>query len=869
MDWKIFAICCCLIFFSLVTDALSKPRKDGYPATEKQPFFDHHLDKKVEELKRHYQLHKASGNKTELHRVRRQLQQSLPVAQMQNCNAGGRALIKTVTVVTNSFVAMFQSAIDALEEKIKEVNNMIADLNREEREKVPKALMKLLRVQVDFVIAKRKLINLASTTISRVNQLLIGIDGITPGARRIDKRVRTFLRDFENLLNRSTTILKEALRDYKMMNYRISEVRSTILSFKSMIKTRLERKVENKDAWISKTRKAVYGGCVASILLGPLILVCYAIGAPILEHKISQYNAEIANLENLSNMTIANLTDLHQRSTDQYDHINEELKAVVDWQEKVIENQQFFEELFDNKEIDDDDILDFLEITRGGRGGMNTGKTQTFDMLCGLANVCKRYLQRDHFIKDLEDLDIPEVDDLCTKLSCKVAKYKGESPKTITELRIIDFEVIGSLGGGLSAGTTYKSHSNKVDKVNNKYTSHITGSSPGVTKHASLFNIMSHFSSKLRAGSTVSSEAVGTIKEGNGLNFATFGATIDDADLQADKLIEAIKEKEMPVSWDSSWKLITVDFGLDSLFLDYEVLSSKHFMLYRSLLQKLKMALPNTVVLLLSPMNPLELHPTNPLVNATLLMTASNTCKNELKYNAEQFSKFLENISGELRTDTFGIEVIPSMQRFGKLIGENLPDDMIQSKIGKFIWNNFIAKEKSSTKSCDKIKCTNSGNKLHLTPPVKKQTTRQEGISSNEMGIEIEVKQGTDAEVRIKFVNEKTDEFTTKNLNEKGCFSNPDGCKISKDILSKKDVIRMNFVDVFDVKDTSLMESKDLSLLLTSKELSFKIESSDDSVSIRKIVIKGCVIQSYTGDVQNKDGFKKLEVEQFYACSNV
>jgi len=107
---------------------------------------------------------------------------------------------------------------------------------------------------------------------------------------------------------------------------------------------------------------------------------------------------------------------------------------------------------------------------------------------------------------------------------------------------------------------------NRDEKVNNKYTSHTTGSSPGVTKHASLFNIMSHFNRKLRAGSTVSSEAVETIKEGNGLNFATFGATIEDAEFQADKLIEAIKEKEMPMNWDSNWKLITIDFGLDSLF---------------------------------------------------------------------------------------------------------------------------------------------------------------------------------------------------------------------------------------------------------------------------------------------------------------
>ena len=41
---------------------------------------------------------------------------------------------------------------------------MIADLDKEEREIVPTALMKLLRVQVDFVIVKRKLIKLSVVT---------------------------------------------------------------------------------------------------------------------------------------------------------------------------------------------------------------------------------------------------------------------------------------------------------------------------------------------------------------------------------------------------------------------------------------------------------------------------------------------------------------------------------------------------------------------------------------------------------------------------------------------------------------------------------------------------------------------------------
>ena len=119
------------------------------------------------------------------------------------------------------------------------------------------------------------------------------------------------------------------------MNYRIAQVRSIISSFKSSVNARLKLKKDNMVAWIDTTRKAVYGGCAATILLGPLIFACYAIGAPILEHKISEYKNEIAKLESLSNMTIDGLTQLHQNSTDQYAHINEELKVVIDWQEKV------------------------------------------------------------------------------------------------------------------------------------------------------------------------------------------------------------------------------------------------------------------------------------------------------------------------------------------------------------------------------------------------------------------------------------------------------------------------------------------------------------------------------------------------------
>ena len=86
---------------------------------------------------------------------------------------------------------------------------------------------------------------------------------------------------------------------------------------------------------------------------------------------------------------------------------------------------------------------------------------------------------------------------------------------------------------------------------------------------------MNFFNKNLRASST-NIEDVGKIEDGNGLNFATFGATILDGDSQATMLIEALKKR----GWESSWKLITVSFGLESLFLNRDGNISIHLSLH-------------------------------------------------------------------------------------------------------------------------------------------------------------------------------------------------------------------------------------------------------------------------------------------------
>jgi len=48
-------------------------------------------------------------------------------------------------------------------------------------------------------------------------------------------------------------------------------------------------KTKEFEDWRSDIRAKVYGGCAASIVLGPAIVACYAVAAGVLESKIKDY----------------------------------------------------------------------------------------------------------------------------------------------------------------------------------------------------------------------------------------------------------------------------------------------------------------------------------------------------------------------------------------------------------------------------------------------------------------------------------------------------------------------------------------------------------------------------------------------------
>jgi hypothetical protein len=52
-------------------------------------------------------------------------------------------------------------------------------------------------------------------------------------------------------------------------------------------------KTKEFTSWRDDTRAKVYGGCAATILLGPAVAACYAAAVPILETKINDYKREV------------------------------------------------------------------------------------------------------------------------------------------------------------------------------------------------------------------------------------------------------------------------------------------------------------------------------------------------------------------------------------------------------------------------------------------------------------------------------------------------------------------------------------------------------------------------------------------------
>ena len=119
----------------------------------------------------------------------------------------------------------------------------------------------------------------------------------------------------------------------------------------------------------------MYGGCVASILLGPLVLACYSIAAATLETKISEYESEIARLKGTAKDSSRDSAKLAGDIDANVNFITEEMVLTTRWKNKVDEIDQEYTEVFDSSI----DLVQFIEINE---------KEASLDQLCSLSRVC-------------------------------------------------------------------------------------------------------------------------------------------------------------------------------------------------------------------------------------------------------------------------------------------------------------------------------------------------------------------------------------------------------------------------------------------------------------------------------------------------
>merc|ERR1719400_1266635 len=172
----------------------------------------------------------------------------------------GQQLVRAMGVIKDVFLAPMQTAIDALEQKIRDIQNRIEDLTEEERRLVPRALKRLFEEQRNLVLTRESLVSLAGTTIRRVNSLIRVISKIGPRTKKVGLKVKLMLRKFDSLLQNSRKILTTAKEDYIRMSSNLNEVRAHLTNFGDSVMKQAKRLEDEMATWIRTTRTKVYAG---------------------------------------------------------------------------------------------------------------------------------------------------------------------------------------------------------------------------------------------------------------------------------------------------------------------------------------------------------------------------------------------------------------------------------------------------------------------------------------------------------------------------------------------------------------------------------------------------------------------------------
>jgi len=266
----------------------------------------------------------------------------------------------------------------------------------------------------------------------------------------------------------------------------------------------------------------------------------------------------------------------------------------------------------------------------------------------------------------------------------------------------------------------------------NRDISFVSGTSPDFETQTSLANMLLQYNPNLIGGSSSSNSVIFPGGEaGKGLNLAVSGAWAKNAPAQTETLVAAIKEV---AGWQDTWKLILIQLGGNDICVascdvggaEYagDATPDGWYTNMKEALTLLKADLDKTLVVFTSPYDPTKLGDVaNKPLACQFIFPTMCPCLSSSSHIGlrDQYEQKLEQLAAEMRSETFGVEVIPAMTNLYPESSAGGPDPSflapdcyhfnaeLHSMIGKNIWNNLLEDSAERT--------SNYGNDLELLCP--------------------------------------------------------------------------------------------------------------------------------------------------------
>lgn len=259
-------------------------------------------------------------------------------------------LMKSITDSTNRMVGVvnkFQNviitpAINDLEHRIREINLNIEGLSQSEKNIVKGSLNKLVSSRNELKSIQSVLKTLANDTISRSNRLKSTINNIRPNQRNVVSHITDAAEKLIDIMKQSQQKLDSSRRKYYSIQRNISGVQADLETFNQKLHSLIDESSSRYKSWVSKTRKAVYGGGAACAIFPPSCAIYYATAAGVLETKIKDYKKAVNRQRDACNRAMSVTNDSLRQVKSVDDQLSSEIHNIIQWESSLAEMKMDF-----------------------------------------------------------------------------------------------------------------------------------------------------------------------------------------------------------------------------------------------------------------------------------------------------------------------------------------------------------------------------------------------------------------------------------------------------------------------------------------------------------------------------------------------